>query len=278
MIDFSRVSIGEGLPSCTRCAGKGASAFRDTEDVVTELGSRDVDLVGADSLTHPDIERIVEQAVSMAADRVRIEVASGIDKAKALALIHSGVRHVRVAILGGSADAHDALVSERGAFDRVAETVARLREAGEEAGARMAFSARVPACKHNASELPGAVVAAADMGLDAVAIVTGDMGGEAGGFTPWVAAACDTGIVNTLWVEVEGLPFCLMPAHALHLADSVRATAGQKAPACGKCALDPVCGGLAGSAQPQALVSLKRPEDHEQLAAAVGRARAGVSR
>ena len=40
---------------------------------------------------------------------------------------------------------------------------------------------------------------------------------------PWIAAACDTGTVNCVWVEVAGVPYCLAGDHALHLVPVLRA-------------------------------------------------------
>ena len=93
---------------------------------------------------------------------------------------------------------------------------------------------------------------------------------------PWLKAACDTGVVNGVWVDVEGVPFCLLPAHALHVASCVREVAGAKPPTCAECPLDAVCGGGVPEAGASVLGSFRVPPDAEALAEAVSRARGVV--
>ncbi|MGB4442546.1 MAG: hypothetical protein WBJ62_10065, partial [Coriobacteriia bacterium] len=74
-------------------------------------------------------------------------------------------------------------------------------------------TAVIPVCRHNADALPATIAELASLGVQAVRLVP-----SADATTPalaLLAAACDTGMVNRLWVEVDpALP--LPDTYALH--------------------------------------------------------------
>jgi hypothetical protein len=186
----------------------------------------------------------------------------------------AGVRNVRFTLLAGTEGVHDALAGTPGVFDAVRDGVRSYLSAAGAQGFAVSVTALVPVCRHNANDLPAAVGVAVESGADRVEVRVVDGGMDLAQAIPWITAACDTGVVNGVWVEVEGVPFCLMPGYDLHLADVVLARAGMKQPACGECALDDVCGGAPEGASTDQLAALTAPTFAATLAAQVARARA----
>jgi hypothetical protein len=140
-------------------------------------------------------------------------------------------------------------------------------EAGE---AEVLLSVRVPVCRHNVRDLPDAVAAAVGAGARHVLLQVTDGGLDLPGAMPWVVAACDSGTVNTVWVEASGIPYCVAGTHALHTVPVLGArSGGGKAAPCTACALDGVCEGAIAKAAPDVLAALEPPAGADALAARI---------
>lgn len=287
MIRFTEVPIGEGTPvRCGRCSGNEAEArYRPAAEVVAEARAviaswsegtgPNVRLTGAEPFAHPELPRIVSDVIGAGCARLAVDTdAAGLrSPGNASGAVVAGVRHVRFTLLAGTEGVHDALAGAPGVFDATREGVRSYRGAAEAAGLDVSVTALVPVCRHNAHDLPAAVGAAVECGADRVELRVSDGGMELRAAFPWITAACDTGVVNGVWVEVDGVPFCLLPGYDLHLADAVRARTGAKQPVCTACALDPVCGGAPDGASADQLAVLDPPDCAGVLAPRVLRAR-----
>jgi hypothetical protein len=88
-------------------------------------------------------------------------------------------------------------------------------DAAKHAEATVAISAEVAVCRHNADDLPGIVAAFGKAGVGCVTFFQ-DAGAAPApaSVATMLAAACDTGVVNGVWVEVRDLR--LPATHALH--------------------------------------------------------------
>jgi hypothetical protein len=293
VIPFVEVAIGEGSRVvCTRCGGAPAEpTFRPADEVVAEATAAcrawkrgpgpNVRLTGAEPFAHPELPRIVAGVTDAGCRRLGIDTdAVGMRSvANAHGALVAGVRHVRFTVLAGTEGLHDALAGTPGLLDATREGIASYRQAAAEEGLDVSITAAVPICRHNLSELPSAVAVAVECGVERVEVRLSDGGVEIASAIPWTTAACDTGVINGVWVEVEGIPFCLLPGYDLHVADAVRARAGAKPPVCRECALDGVCGGAPADASTDQLAALTPPAFATQLAPRIARARAaGASR
>jgi hypothetical protein len=185
----------------------------------------------------------------------------------------AGVRQLRWTLLAGTPGIHDALVSRLGALDASVAGVRSFLSIAADQGFDVSVTAVVPVCRHNVHDLPAAVSIAVQAGVNAVRLEFDDGGMDLGSALPWVVAACDTGVVNGVWVEVEGIPFCLIPDYDLHVADAVRPRSGAKQPTCASCALDGWCGGAPVSASADQLSLLAPPANAVALASGVARSR-----
>ena len=133
--------------------------------------------------------------------------------ANAGGVIRAGVRHLRVRLLDADEVRGDELSGLAGRTRDALAGVDTYRTAAAELGVRVLVTALVPVCEHNLDSLSATVLSLASHGLDAARLVPG--GELSASAAAIIAAACDTGMVNHLWVEADpALP--LPPTHALH--------------------------------------------------------------
>jgi hypothetical protein len=271
VLEFHEIVIGEAAPACPRCASSQTVAYRDPSEVATEAtdaGSA-VALVGADAIGFDGLEEVVRAMVAAGAARIRADVAPGPIAGQAQRLVGLGIRQFRFDLTPAASD--PCLV------DELRTAVEAVRAAGEEAVARIAVSGSFDVCRHTLQHAPVAVMQAKEAGLSAVVLRVTDASLDLAQATPWLRAACDTGMVNALWVDVEAAPFCFMEGHELHVANVVRPHGGEKPGACDSCALDDVCDGVVEGASEKVLRSISRRADHEALAERVRAVRRGTA-
>ena len=292
MLVFEPVEIGRGHGiRCTRChPDREVPVYRSAADVLVDVGAvvavwpggpgPNVTLTGPEPFSHPDLPAIVTGAIEAGVSRLRLEVDGGAFSrpGNAEGALGAGVRHVQVTLLGGTVGVHDALAGGPGAFDAAVSGMMAFDEAVRTAGVDAIVTVLVPVCRHNVADLSAAVGAAVGAGADAVLLRVEDGGIDLKAATPWIVAACDTGVVNRVWVEVEGVPFCMLPGYDLHVASTVRPAPGAKpTPVCAACALDPVCSGGPEDSSAETMSPFAPPEGAKRLAEAVSRSRGGVA-
>jgi hypothetical protein len=286
MLESVEVSLGRGgAVGCRRCVPYRQADYRQPFDIVAEVKAAcdawgdtpgpNVALTGPEPLGHPALPDIVATAVRLGVKRLRLDtdaVALG-HPDTAAGVLGAGVRQLRVTILAGSPGLHDALAGTPGALDGTLQGMHAFTEAAERADVRVSISAHVPVCRHNVHDVHAAVSVAASAGATHVLLEMADLGLDPRNAMPWIAAACDTGTVNCVWVEVSGVPFCIAGAHALHLLPLMRpVVVGTKADTCASCRLDDVCAGLPGGTSPQTKAALAPLPIEEQLAESIRRA------
>jgi hypothetical protein len=287
VIRFVDVSVGTGGEvRCSRCHGApGPVSYRAAADIVHEVAAvcamwaerpgPNIVLGGAEPFGHPELPALVSAATEAGCSRLCVDTdAVALRSAQnAGGSLMAGVRHLRWTILGGTPGVHDALLGTPGALDAAVEGVRSFRAIAGGEAVSVSVTAFVPVCRHNAHDLPLAAGLAVDAGADRIVLRLEDGGLDLVSALPWIVAACDTGVVNGVWVEVEGVPFCLLPGYDLHLADAIRSRPGSKPPVCAECALDRVCAGAAEGASADHLSLLSPPPFAAKLAPSVARAR-----
>jgi len=291
VLRFVKVSLGSGHPPrCSRCGGPvGHVSHRPVPEVADEMDAivrawdegpgPNVELTGPEPFAHPDLPALVSAAGRAGVRRLRLatDAVALVSPGNASGCVAAGVRHLAVTLLGGSAGVHDALTGGPGALEATLAGVNSYVAAADAQEAAVCVTARVPVCRHNVRDLVATVGAAVQAGADGVEISIADGGLDLASALPWITAACDTGIVNAVWVEVDGVPFCLLPGYDLHLADTVRARPGLKAAACAACQLDRFCGSGPVGAAAETLAMLVPPDGAGELAARVAVSRGVVS-
>ncbi|MCX8007927.1 MAG: radical SAM protein [Coriobacteriia bacterium] len=225
MLPFARVEV--GMPSRRRCrlCDPAAPSFvwRSPADLAAELREivaewtapvgPSVMLAGAEPFLHPELPTIVASARNEGFERIGIEtdgVALDVEQ-NVRGSLGAGVRHVRVTLFGVG-PVGDRLAGRSGACDASLAGIRRFVRAADAAGMPVAVAAVVPVCRHNADQAHLVVAAAAQAGAGHVRLEAA--GDPIAGIEAVLAAACDTGTVNRVWVEVAGLE--VPESHAVH--------------------------------------------------------------
>jgi hypothetical protein len=288
VLRFADIMLGEaGTVRCGRCFGGGGEVLRDPADIAADIASavRDwnggpgpnLSFTGAEPFHHSALHELLGEAVRAQARRIRLDsdcVALQSPETSQAAL-ENGARHLRFALLGSTAQLHDALAGADGAFQSTLGGAGTFAEMATERDIVVHVTARVPVCRHNLRDLPATVAAAAKAHVASVLLVIDDPHLDLRSAEPWLEAACDSGVVNAIWVEVEGVPYCLATGWRLHLASIYRPVSGVKPDGCGACPLDAVCGGATPGTGGEVVAAFGVPAGAEVIAEAVLRGFAG---
>ncbi|MBS3957373.1 MAG: hypothetical protein KGZ40_07580 [Clostridiales bacterium] len=232
VLSFGRVAVGWGeAVSCGQCApaslsGTAAAGYRPAEEIIAELiAARSVDLsagvlfTGLEPLAHPALPRIISAATDAGVERIGISTSAALFIAggNATGAIGAGVRVIEIPLLGPDAATHDAYAGQKGAFEASRAGVGRFRDAAEETEVRVAVRGRVDVCAHTTPILPQVIVTFASWGAASVELrVRGSLPRSA---IEQVHAACETGMVNGVWVAVAALDTEFLGKGALHGTD-----------------------------------------------------------
>lgn len=226
MLEFAHIALGagDGL-ACTRCSPAReatylpASALSDRIRAVAEGWTSgpgpNIILGGPEPFAHPELPSLVAEAVAAGVERICLETDGGALSvpANASGVLRAGVRHLRVRLLAGDAVLADELSGIRGRAGDALAGIAAFLESADSDSVRVVVTALVPVCQHNLASLPATIAALARHDLHAVRLIPG--GSLPSGADAVLAAACDTGMVNQLWVEAD--PTLPLPSmHALH--------------------------------------------------------------
>jgi hypothetical protein len=232
-------------------------------------------LAGAEPFGHPQLPALVGAAREAGCQRIGIETDAIALRSEqnAHGSVSAGVRHLRVRMLGGTPGLHDALVGAPGALEATLAGVDTFRACAAAGEHAVDVVAVIPLCRHNVHDAPAAVGRAVEHGVDRVIVEVADAGLGIASSAPWARAACDTGVVNGVWVEVAGLPFCVLPGYEMHVADVMRERAGAKPPSCRACPLDDVCAGASPGTAPDQLSDLDPARVDRGVAARIVKAR-----
>lgn len=233
MIDFHPIPVGTGTPcGCVRCGSAPEVSYASVAAVEAHLagvraaagGTRGetaagsaygVALTGPEPFAHPELPALVAACRRAGFSRIAVETdgAALVAHGNAAGVLHAGVRHLWVRVLGADDATHDGLTGRPGHGAASRAGVAAYSEAAAMMGATVAITAVVPVCRHTLGELPAIVASCAPRGFHAVRLESaGPVPSQAAAV---IAAACDTGMVNRIWVSTDGtLP--LPETHGLH--------------------------------------------------------------
>lgn len=218
VLEFVPIALGEGaVCGCPSCAPSSTVAYDSLETVRTAINAAaercddptglNLLLTGPEPFEHPQLPALVATCVEAGAARIALETDGAALSAgpNAAGVLRAGVHHLRVRTVD--------LTAEAQRTDDMIAGVSAYRSAASSAAVKVVVTAVVPVCRHNLSSLASTVSEAAAIGFDAVRLVTGgELPASAGAS---IASACDTGMVNRLWVETDGsLP--LLVSHRAH--------------------------------------------------------------
>ena len=226
MLRFAAVEVGAGEAlGCVRCSPRGAPAYYPLDDIIDRIAAAsgawerlpgpNVVLCGPEPFAHPELPALVAGCAERGVERICIETDGG-----ALAVggnaegaLLGGVRHLRVRMLGAGQRATDELSGRPGLSQKAKAGVRAFLDTADARGMTVAVTGVIPVCRHNLDVLPESVGALAEWGVHAARLVSSGPLPESA--AAHLAAACDTGMLNRIWVETDGtLP--LAASHLLH--------------------------------------------------------------
>lgn len=278
MLSFATIRIGKGSPvPCSRCCRREPEVLRPASEILGEIGSlspspdspiHGISFGGAEPFHHPDLADLLQAARSKTG-RIRLET-----DATALAspgaaedAIETGVRHLQFRLL--APDLESASNGGEG-LERTLLGVSAFADAAGRAHAAVHLTARLHVCSHVLEYLPDLVALSAEAGARAVYLGVEDPALDLASAVPWLEAACDSGVVNRTWVQVEGVPFCFAKGWELHLAAVYDLGAAARA-TCPSCALASRCPGTPSGSPPHVTRACRPPADAAVLADALSR-------
>ena len=212
MVRFERISIGDGGDLAgTCCLARGPESFRPAAEVLDALASaRNTSpsdalnclLEGVEPFRHPELPVLIAGCVSTGVQRVAVVTDAG-----ALAIpenaagsLAAGLRQIHVPLYGATPQAHDVLCPS-GGFEKTCAGVEMFLKAAERAGSPVVVVGVIPVCEHTLASAPAIVATFARIGAATVRLVVGEpLLAE----DPAISAAFETGMVNGVWVWVDG--------------------------------------------------------------------------
>lgn len=226
MLRFDSIRVGDGEPlHCLHCAQGVPSAYHSAAAIAERIRAAtaaweghpgpNVVLTGPDPFGHPELPALIAACAEAGAERIALETDGGALGAyrNAEGVFRAGVRHLWLRVLAAG-PLGDELSGHRDLGASVKAGLRTYLDVADRDGAVAAVTALVPVCCHNLAVLPATVAALASWGVHAVRLssTSAPLPSSAAGV---IAAACDTGMVNRLWVETDGtLP--LPGSHRLH--------------------------------------------------------------
>lgn len=219
MIDFASITIGAGVPAgCVHCAQAPGTTYLPLDDIAGPIeaarGADGIVLTGPEPFSHPELPALIGLCRQTGFVRIALETDGGAlaVHGNAAGVLHAGVRHLWVRVLGADDAAHDDRIGRPGRAAAARAGIAAYRAAALEGSRAVVVTAIVPVCRHTLPDLPAIVAGCAGRGFDAVRLISAGPLPASG--AALIAAACDTGMVGRVWVSTDGS----LPLPDTHLA------------------------------------------------------------
>jgi MoaA/NifB/PqqE/SkfB family radical SAM enzyme len=231
VLEYALVEVGTGAGlHCAQCGPASAASYFPADEIIARIKSiagawvvppgPNVILGGPEPFAHPELPALVAACVEAGVERVALATDGGALSlpANARGVLQAGVRHLRIRLLDADRGRGDRLNGIPGRTRDALAGIAAYLAAAEESGVPVVVTVVVPVCRHNVEALPATVAALARTGAHAVRLTAGASPVDSASAV--LAAACDTGMVNQLWVEAA--PELSLPeTHALHVVTEV---------------------------------------------------------
>lgn len=230
MIECAYIPLARGsrIP-CTACAPVPATLeHRPAEEIIIDVRRAVAGMAATpgpaillgecEPFSHPELVSIVTQSVAAGVRRLGLRSdASALTRGdNASGAISAGVRRLDVTLLGGDESAHDRLYGRPGSFAVALAGMQAFREVGERMAVPVVLTGSVPVCRHVVTGIPAIVERFARSGASSVELVFEDPSIADTGTVKTIIAACETGIVNGVWVSIRGLDPAALGRHVLH--------------------------------------------------------------
>lgn len=253
MITYKRLFIGSVCNNqCLPCPNTGERVGHSSDQILEALESPDgavdsLELYGGEPAIRQDLGRIVAAARERGWRRIKLvtNARAFADPEAVVAVLRMGVRVFEVKLYGHAPQLHDEVTRCEGSFMETVQGLANLRNVRIPEASKIFIEARIPVLEANHPYIPQIVGFVIGFRVDRITLALDEPGLSMSDAIPSVKAAINTGLVNSLWVQTEGIPLCLMDGYEHHVREAFTATDRELArgPNCEPCAFT-TCGGV----------------------------------
>ncbi|RJQ56116.1 MAG: radical SAM protein [Actinobacteria bacterium] len=254
MIKYRRLFTG-GICNndCVLCPVTSERAGYSLGQILDEMGSPEgsvdsLELYGGEPALRQDLTDLIGEAKQRGWRRVKMttNARAFADPQAVISTMQAGVRVFEVKLLGHVPQLHDALTQSPGSFMETIQGLSNLHNVQVPKEVKTFVGVRVGVGAVNYPYLPQIVSFIMQVGADRVTLSLDDPQAHMSDVAASLKAAIDTGLVNSTWVQTEGVPPCLMGGYEHHVHESFGIVEGERerCEPCAACAYS-TCAGIA---------------------------------
>lgn len=223
MLKYKEIFLGNSPCNnkCLHCSIREKdSSMTDLSSIVSSLKEKteeNVALYGGDPTLRIDLFEIIRAARQDGYRRIKL-----LTNGRAFSdiqflgqLMHAGCNLFEITLWGSNPSLHDYLTQTSGSFQ---ETIRGLENLAGLAGDRF-VCIRIPVCKENHSDLENCVTAALSFNVNRVILSFQDNRMSFQQALPHIKNAINISIFNRIWIQTEGIPFCIMQGLEQHIGE-----------------------------------------------------------
>lgn len=268
MLNYARIFVGGQCNNdCIYCKQKDSRESLIQEAILSQLNSfkeRDnLEIFGGEPTLRSDLLKLVRAVKKVGYNRIKLVTNARIlaDWNGASTLVAEGAYFFEVKIWSADSSIHDVITKVQGSLNQTILGIQNLRRVTRlnDRDFKAYIALRIPLCRDNYRTVEETIRVLLPLGIDRVIISLIDSRLPFEEAAYFVHQACESGILNKVWVQTEGLPFCLMEGFEHHISEVFnQVNEGYAKPkTCSQCVYNQVCLGVFKEILPKAKDNLK---------------------
>ncbi len=268
MLNYARIFVGGQCNNdCTYCRQKESRESLAKEAILSQLSwftERDnLEIFGGEPTLRRDLLELVRAVKNEGFKRIKLVTNARVltDWKATRALIAEGVYFFEVKVWSAVPPIHDGITKVQGSLAHTILGIQNLRRVNRlnDKDFKPYIALRIPLCRDNFKTVEETIRLFLPLEIDRVIISLADSGISLEEAAQFVHNACEFGVFNKVWVQTEGLPFCLMEGFEHHISEVFnQVKEGYAKPkTCNQCACNQVCLGVFNENLSTAQASLK---------------------
>lgn len=255
MLNYARIFVGGQCNNdCTYCKQKDSRESLAKEAILSQLSwfkeRENLEIFGGEPTLRRDLIELIRVVRNGGFKRIKLVTNARVltDWNAARALIAEGVYFFEVKVWSTVPPIHDGITKVQGSLAHTILGIQNLRRVNRLNNREFkAFIAlRIPLCRENYQTLEETIRVLLPLEIDRVIVsmVDPDISLEEAAY--FVHNACEFGIFNKVWVQTEGMPFCLMGGFEHHISEVFKQVKEgyAKPETCNQCVYNQVCLGV----------------------------------
>ena len=223
MLKYKEIFLGNSPCNnkCLHCSIREKDSSKtDLRSILSSLRERteeNVALYGGDPTLRSDLLEIIREARGDGYRRIKLLTNGRAFSNTQLVdqIIHAGCNLFEITLWGSNPSLHDYLTQTSGSFW---ETIRGLENLAGLADDRF-VCIRIPVCKENHSDLENCVTTALSFNVNRIILSFQDDRLSFQQVLPHINNAINISIFNRIWIQTEGIPFCIMQGLEQHIGE-----------------------------------------------------------